>query len=70
MPSDLRALFPTYVSSSWYLAYATNEVEYFPGATDRSNPAAVLMREKHADARGRRWVEHVDSSVELKKLHP
>ena len=64
-PPDLRAVFPVYVNSASYLAYAVNEVEYFPGATDKSNPDTVLLREKHADARGRRWVGHLDCSVEL-----
>lgn len=70
MPPDLRALFPGYVNSTWYLAYATGEVEYFPGATDTSNPATILMREKRPDPKGRRWVGYVDASVELEQPRP
>jgi type II secretory pathway pseudopilin PulG len=68
-PPDLRALFPTYVNNPQYLAYATNEVEYFPGATDESNPATVLMRERRSDRRGRQWVGHVDCDVEIGQAH-
>ena len=68
MPPDLRAVFPTYVNSPPYLAYATKEVEYFPGATARSNPVSLLMREKQPDGKGRRWVCHVDCSVEIADL--
>lgn len=65
MPPDLRAVFPAYVDHPRYLAYATNEVEYFPGATDQSNPATLLMREKRPDGKGRRWVCHTDCAVEM-----
>ncbi len=64
-PINLRALFPTYVNSPPYLDYATNAVEYFPGATDQSNPTTILMRERQPDFRGRRWVCTVDCSVQL-----
>ena len=65
MPPDLRAVFPKYLHSPDYLAYAADEVEYFPGAIDSANPAAVTMRERRPNHRGQRWVAHLDCSIEL-----
>jgi hypothetical protein len=65
MPPDLRAVFPRYLNDERYLAYAANEVDYFPGLTDNSPPNSVLVREKKVDFLGRRWIGHVDQSLEL-----
>jgi hypothetical protein len=62
MPPDLPAVFPKYIQSETYLAYVKNEVNYFPGLTDQSNPASVLIQEKEADSKGRRWVGHMDGA--------
>ena len=70
MQLSLDVLFPRYLDSPSYSAYAASDVEYLPGATLESNPATVLLREKHPDGRGRRWVASVDMSLYLVRSAP
>ncbi len=70
MPPDLRVLFPQYINAPSLYTYATNDVEYFPGATEASSPAVVLLREKRPDRHARRWVAFVDMHLELAHATP
>lgn len=64
-PPDLDALFPVYIDHPRLRAYAANDVEYFPGASEKSAASTVLLREKRPDARDRRWVAYVDMSLDI-----
>ena len=70
MPPDLRTLFPQYVNAPSLLAYATNDVDYLPGATVNADPRTVLLQEKRVDRDSRRWVAFVDMSLELVPTRP
>ena len=61
VPNDLRDLSEVYGRGNLFLARAVNELELvYSGSRTIDNPDAVLIREKNADAKGRRMFGYLD----------
>jgi len=64
-PSDLQQLSGIYGQGSSFLARALVELELVsPGARLTDDPDRVLIRERSADARGRRMFAYIDGRFE------
>ena|ERR1035437_4282728 len=64
MPGDLRDLSEIYGQGHSFLARAINELELvLPNARTTDDPDAVLIRQKQADAKGRRMFGYLDGQA-------